>query len=281
MFRKISCIKNLEVSSVCNLACPYCPCSGQGEHRQVGLMEWPVFEKALEWLRVFVANGTQQELNLFGVGEPFLHPRYVEMVRRCREIMPRYLSLRLNTNGLLAEEDLIRDIIDAGADAIDLTDHEALASTKALRIFRKLGPLYPHVKFGYSRDGVINPNNWGGLIDWVPTVDHPRYPCPWLTWGQVMVMSNGDVTRCCQDAHARGVLGTVFDDLAMIDHTPFIQCRTCHEDLPAGMEPWKSLSETNPYLKDPKERQKWLRLTVESSAAVEGVRIPKIKGEGA
>lgn len=234
-FRKVACIKNLEVASVCNLACPYCPCAGQGEHRNVGLMEWPVFEKALEWLKVFVANGTQQELNLFGIGEPFLHHRYAEMVRRCREIMPRYLTLRLNTNGLLAQEGLIREIIEAGADAIDLTDHDAFASTKTLRIFRKIGKEYPNVKFGYSRDGIINPNNWGGLIDWTPTVDHPRYVCPWITTGQVMVMSNGDVTRCCQDAHARGVLGTVWDDLASLDHTPFVQCLTCHEDVPAGM----------------------------------------------
>jgi hypothetical protein len=232
MFRKVGCIKNLEVASVCNLACPYCPCEGQGEHRGVGLMEWPVFEKSLEWLRTFIANGTQEELNLFGIGEPFLHPRYVEMVRRCREVMPRYLMLRLNTNGLLATEELIEEIVQAGADAIDLTDHEAGSSMKTIRIWRKLGPKYPNVKFGYSRDGILNPNNWGGLLDWTPSVDHPRYPCPWLTKGQVMVMSDGRVTRCCQDAHARGILGTVWDTLPDLDHTPFVQCETCHEDVP-------------------------------------------------
>jgi hypothetical protein len=40
------------------------------------------------------------------------------------------------------------------------------------------------------------------------------------------------------------------------------------------------LSKTNPYLKDPEERKEQIRRTVESSAAVEGVHIPKIKGEG-
>lgn len=245
MYKKIGCIKNLEVASVCNLSCPYCPCSGQGEHREVGLMSDEVIALSMKWLSVFVKNGTQQEINVFGVGEPFLHPKYVEIVRMCREIMPSFLSVRLNTNGLLATKELLREVIIAGADAIDLTDHEPRASMRTLHYFRELAREYPHVKFGYSRDGIINPNNWGGLVNWISwEPDHQRYPCPWLSNGQVMIMSNGDVARCCQDAHARGILGTVWDNLAEIDHTPFIQCQKCHEDVPAGIP--RSLINTNP-----------------------------------
>jgi hypothetical protein len=36
-----------------------------------------------------------------------------------------------------------------------------------------------------------------------------------------------------------------------------------------------SLSETNPYLKDPKERRFWIRTNVVSSAAIEGVRFSR------
>jgi hypothetical protein len=35
------------------------------------------------------------------------------------------------------------------------------------------------------------------------------------------------------------------------------------------------LSQTNPFLKDPKERQYWLFTTVTSSAAIEGVHLSK------
>lgn len=35
------------------------------------------------------------------------------------------------------------------------------------------------------------------------------------------------------------------------------------------------LSKTNPYLKDPKERRFWIRTTVVSSAAIEGVRFSR------
>ncbi len=239
-YRKVQAIKNLEVASVCNLACPYCPARLQGEHRDTGLMSEKTFEQSLHWLARFVKAGTQQELNLFGVGEPLLHPKIVEMAARTRLVMPRYLTLRMNTNGLLVTEEIVRDLYAAGIDTIDITDHESEATMKAIRIFRKVtGQYEPRrhqpTRWGYSRDGIINPNNWGGLIDWVPEVDHPRYVCPWIANGQVMVMSTGDVTRCCQDAFGRGILGTVHDDLEQLDHTPYIQCLTCHEEIPPGI----------------------------------------------
>lgn len=238
--RKLQAIKNLEISSVCNLACPYCPARLQDQHRDVGLMDDATFDRALYWLDRWVRAGTQRELNLFGVGEPLLHPKVVEFARRCREVMPLYLRLLMNTNGILLTEDVARALYDAGVDKIDITDHDAEVSMRAIRVLRKVTGQYrdsqdPRSRWGYSRDGVVNPNNWGGLIDWVPSVEHPRVLCPWLAQGQVMVMSNGDVTRCCQDAFGRGILGTVHDDLDRIDHSPYVQCETCHEEVPAGM----------------------------------------------
>ncbi|MGE5698877.1 MAG: hypothetical protein ACM31N_02270 [Deltaproteobacteria bacterium] len=35
------------------------------------------------------------------------------------------------------------------------------------------------------------------------------------------------------------------------------------------------LSETNPYLKDPEERRFWIRTTLFSSAAIEGIRFSR------
>lgn len=39
------------------------------------------------------------------------------------------------------------------------------------------------------------------------------------------------------------------------------------------------LSETNPYLKDPKERRYWIQTTVVSSAAIEGIRFSRKEWE--
>ncbi len=43
-------------------------------------------------------------------------------------------------------------------------------------------------------------------------------------------------------------------------------------DMPKIKAP---LSETNPYLKDPQERRFWIRTTVVSSAAVDGVQFSR------
>lgn len=242
-FKKIGSIKNLEVSSLCQLSCPYCPCKDQGEHREVGFMSDETFDRCLFWLQRFVRAGTQRELNLFGVGEPLLHPRYLEMVAAVRRVLPRLPGNRLmaNTNGHLVTEELVRGLFAAGIDKIDITDHDnAKVSMMAIRAFRAVtGQPHPsqdlRSKWGYSRDSITNPNNWGGLVDWTPSVQTARYVCPWLKDGCVMFMSDGRVTRCCQDAFARGILGTVWDDLDAIDHTPFVQCVKCHEDIPPGM----------------------------------------------
>lgn len=233
-YQTVKAIKNLELSSVCNLACQYCPCKDQGKHRDVGLMSEEVFERSLFWIDKFIRQGTQMELNMFGVGESTLHPKMIEYVRRTRKITPRYLKLLMNTNGVIFTEEMCRGLMEAGIDKIDLTDHVAEASVKTIRIFRKTG-----VVCGYSRDAIVNPNNWGGLVDWVNTVDYQRYVCPWLNNGQVMIMSNGDVTRCCQDAFARGVICTVFDEVDKIPYSTFVQCASCHEDVPDWITPHK------------------------------------------
>lgn len=190
-----------------------------------------VFAKSLEWLKFFVKQGTQAELNFFGVGESLLHPKFLDWLERTRDVMPRYLPLIMNTNGTHVTEHIVREMKRIGLDKIDITDHEAKVTMEAIRVFRKVG-----IAHGYSRDAIINPNNWGGLVkDWIEVAEHKRYVCPWTSRGQVMIMSDGRVTRCCQDAFARGVICTVWDNLPEFDHTPFSQCLTCHEDIPEGM----------------------------------------------
>lgn len=241
MQQTVKAVKNLELASVCNLQCPYCPSKDQMGHREVGLMSDEVFERSLYWIKKFVRAGTQKELNMFGVGESTLHPKLIEFVKRTRRVMPLYLRLLINTNGLAFTEEMCRDLYDAGIDKIDLTDHDARASMKTIHILRKVTGQYSpdqRAKWGYSRDAIINPNDWGGIVEgWVKGSEHPRYICPWLSNGQVMIMSNGDVTRCCQDAFARGVICTVFDEVDNIPYSTFIQCKTCHEIVPDWITP--------------------------------------------
>ena len=228
----ISTINSIETSSLCDRKCPYCPAKDQGKHRPVGLMDMDTFDAALRWVRHFSVKGTQRELNLFGVGEPTLNPLLPEMIAKARAIMPLRLPVHINTNGhwidtsttliTEAEMDYAKKLKTAGIDHIDITGHDAFRTAKAIRIFQAMG-ICGNLSFDY----ITQPNNWAGQVDWFKPV-YNAGPCPWLGRGQVMVMSDGSITRCCIDAFGTGIMGTVYDQVDAFDVDPFALCERCH-----------------------------------------------------
>ncbi len=222
---KISTINSIEISSLCNLKCQYCPASAQKEYRDVGLMDMETFKRAIIWVQYFADRGTQLELNLFGVGEPLLNPQIAEFVRIARVHVPMSREVHLNTNGIFMTREMGLKLKDAGISSIDITGHDPYHSAKTIRILRDLG-----IPGQLSIDPIVRPNDWAGQVDWFES--EFRYDCPWIYRGQVMVMSDGSVTVCCIDAFAKGVLGSVKDDLAELEVEAFELCKSCHHDVP-------------------------------------------------
>ena len=225
---RVSTVNSIEIASVCNLACPYCPAKDQHNFRSIGLMESDVFEKAIDWALHFARKGTQREINLFGIGEPLLHPKVLEYVAYARKTLPFRQVLHINTNGVLMTDEIARELKDAGISQVDVTGHDHYHTAKTVRILARSG-----MDFNVSYDFAIRPNNWAGQVDWFAPLYHKQMPCPWTGRGQVMIMSDGRVTRCCIDAFATGVMGTVDDDVAAMDVTPFALCEKCHHTTEA------------------------------------------------
>ena len=227
---KITTINTIETSSICDNRCEYCPAKDQGKHRPVGFMDMDTFHAALEWVRIFSDRGTQRELNLFGVGEATLNPNIVEMVRLARIVLPEALPVHLNTNGNTFTEEMAWVLKDAGISEIDITGHDHRATARTIKILKAVG-----IPGRVSYDFALQPNNWAGQVEWFEP-DY-SYPCPWLHRGQVMVMSDGRITRCCIDAFATGILGSVFFNLDLLDVTAFDLCRNCHQTTPEEGKP--------------------------------------------
>lgn len=231
----ISTINSIETSSLCDRKCRYCPARDQGQHRPVGLMDMDTFMQALTWVRFFSVRGTQRELNLFGVGEPTLNHLLPEMIAKARTVLPMRCPVHINTNGhwvdtsttLVTQEetDYATRLKTAGIDHIDITGHDPFRTAKAIRIFQAVG-ICGNLSFDY----ITQPNNWAGQVDWFKPI-YNAGPCPWLGRGQVMVMSDGSVTRCCIDAFGTGIMGTVHDKLDTIDMEPFGLCGKCHHQV--------------------------------------------------
>lgn len=223
---KIQTIMNIEVSSICDNTCQYCPAPVQAKHRKTGFMTMFDFVLAIEHVKKLAQDGTQTELNLFGVGEPTLNKNLVAMVKHARKNLPKRIPLHLNTNGNTMTMELAGELKEAGISSIDITGHKAYSAAKTKRIFE--AHQIPH---RVSFDAVLNPNTWAEQVDWIPPNYPNTYPCPWINKGQVMVMSNGDITRCCIDAFGKGVIGNIYNDFENLEVTPFSLCEKCHHTL--------------------------------------------------
>jgi len=227
----IETINTIELSSVCDNKCQYCPARLQSEHRLTGFMSWATFKHAIDKALVFARAGTQREINLFGVGEPTLHKYIVAMVRYAREHLPFNQVLHLNTNGNTMTMQLAKDLKDAGITSIDITGHDHAVTAKTIKIFREL-----EIVGNLSYDFVTAPNNWAGQVDWFePDTRLPVYrnnPCPWLERGQVMVMSDGLITTCCIDAFGRNVICDISDNLENFEVAESELCKSCHHKIP-------------------------------------------------
>ena len=136
---KITTINTIEISSLCDNNCEYCPAQSQSKHRITGLMKQGVFEKAISWVKYYCTQGSQLELNLFGVGEPTLHPQLAEFVAYARHKLPFRQNIHLNTNGNRMTREIARDLKNAGITAIDITAHHAKSAAKTIRYFKEIG----------------------------------------------------------------------------------------------------------------------------------------------
>lgn len=219
-------IMNVEVSSLCNLKCTYCMSPIQMRYRPVGLMSTVTFRKAVEWVKYFVQQGTQTEINLFGVGEPTMNAHLPEFVKMLREELPLCTHIHTNTNGGLITESLANALKDAGISQIDITGHSHLFTARTMRLFRRLG-----IKSSVTYDFVVVPNNWAGQVKWFKS--EVNYICPWLANGQLYIAWNGDIYQCCFDAKATNVLGNIFDNEPNdIEIKPYELCKKCHQIIP-------------------------------------------------
>lgn len=225
--KAVTTINSIETSALCDNQCPYCPAWRQP--RETGLMSMDTFRAALSLVKYFARRGTQQELNLFGIGEPLLNPDIVKMVEEARRAMPISKPVHLNTNGNNLTIELARGLKAAGISSVHVTGHDPRTAAAAIRMLQIL-----EIPCALSVDFMAYPNDWAKQIEWFP----PLYstPCPWLNLGQCMVAWDGQVTTCCLDASGFGVIGTVNDDPASLMVRPFALCHNCHHIVPPLMD---------------------------------------------
>lgn len=219
--RPITSIKQIEVTTECNLRCVYCPSPKLPRPKMH--MDMAIFERALLWAKHFDKLGTQKELALTGIGEGLLHPNIVEMVRMARRALPSG-QITMSTNGVALTEDMAREF---GKERLELfvSLHRPEKAGPAMNLAKEYGIL-----FGINDAFATQAVSWAGQVEWAVTA--PKLQCAFLAVGWGVVMVEGKITTCCYDASGAGIIGDVRDEPSGVGMKPYALCATCEQVPP-------------------------------------------------
>lgn len=214
-------IHEIELSSMCNLACTYCP--HPTLKRAKAHMEWLVFERTLEHVRYYVRKGTQRELSLTGIGEAILHPRFVEMMHLSRSVMGD-LPVIVATNGVAMTKELAQEFRKAKV-AVYVSLHRPEVAGTALNMLDDA-----MVMRGSNHAFVDSSLDWAGQVDW--HVSAPRAMCGYLSKGWAVVRQDGSIDACCMDAHGLYPIASVWDPPGSLMTHAIDLCKNCNLHVP-------------------------------------------------
>ena len=223
MSNQIRGIRNIEVSSVCNMACEYCLATHIGKHREPGLMTLETFREVAAIVADLFIKYHQHMVWLHGTGEPLLNKDLVEMVAYLRD--KSSVSIGISTNGLLIDDQMVTDLKEAGVDRIDVSGHDRDVALLAYYIVRRQG-IPSTLNYGAKR----SPFNWAGQLD-VKGANVRTPSCPWIGNQECFVLHDGRVVSCCFDVFGLNILGHITGDLSQVQVKEFELCRTCNHTV--------------------------------------------------
>lgn len=222
--RPVRDIHQIELSTRCNLRCKYCPHFPELPRPKTDMDE-PTYRAALDLVRYYVAQGTQTELSLTGIGEAALHPRFVEYVGWARAALGPDRPLTVTTNGLLLDDNLCAQLAPHKVQVF-VSLHRPEKAGFAVEAAKRAGILA-----GVNASFATSAFNWAGQQkNWF--VSAPKIPCEYLRAGWGVIMVDGRVTTCCLDATGAGVIGAVWDDPETLMLKPYSLCESCHMEVP-------------------------------------------------
>ena len=76
-------IASIEVTNICNYRCTKCFHGHNTFNKEKKFIENDTFRKIVEKLPAYVSY-----IGLSGIGEPFMHPRFFELIDICKELRP-------------------------------------------------------------------------------------------------------------------------------------------------------------------------------------------------
>lgn len=228
---------DVEVTSACNLRCPFCATTFRGNEIPKGIIVFDLVRKIID---EGAGNG------LYGVkfnirGEPLLHPQIHDFVGYAKS--KGLIDVYFNTNAMLLTEEVSRKLIDAGLDRLSISfegytkevyeKHRVGANyeivlrniEKLQSLKKRLGVLHPKIRVQSVMLPDIEPffeqykEFWSVRADEVGFLDYKEmkvkkkgvqfgWACPQI-WQRMAVWWDGTILPCNHDDDDMLVLGNV------------------------------------------------------------------------
>ena len=119
--------------TICDIRCPYCPRQFYREDIDPGLMDFDEFLKITPYLKY------GEEAIFFGLGEPFLHPRFFDFLKSIRL---SGIKISTSTHGMSLKPDVRNKLLDFGLDelaiSIDAADKKTFEFLRKGAIFEEV-----------------------------------------------------------------------------------------------------------------------------------------------
>lgn len=116
-------IMSIDISSICNEQCIYCPSSLLGYHKKGRLIDEQLFKRVTKE----AYDLGVREIGLYLFGEPFTNPKLADYVKYLKDMGYRYVYV--STNGILCTPEKFKQIADLGLDSIKFSVSGATEKT--------------------------------------------------------------------------------------------------------------------------------------------------------
>jgi radical SAM protein with 4Fe4S-binding SPASM domain len=228
---------DIEVTSICNLRCPFCATTYLGKKIKRGFITSDHVKRILD-------EGSEK--GLYGVkfnirGEPLLHPQIHEFVGYAKE--KGLVDVYFNTNAVLLTEEIVIKLIEAHLDRLSISfegytkeiyekcrvgaKYEKVVSNIAMlqQLKRKLGVDYPKIRIQTVMLPEIGPifddykKFWVERVEEVDFLDYKQMkgkrkavPYPWACpqiWQRMAMWWDGTILPCNHDDEGLIALGNI------------------------------------------------------------------------
>ncbi|MBN1902568.1 radical SAM protein [Candidatus Sumerlaeota bacterium] len=108
------------VSIICDIHCPYCPRQFYTKDIDSGFMDYDAFLKTVPYLEY------GEEAYFFGLGEPFLHPRFFDFISQS---LQTGIKTGTSTHGMSLKPEARKKILDLGLDELIISIDSADPNT--------------------------------------------------------------------------------------------------------------------------------------------------------